>query len=90
METPAPFLYLHPMCDCETCQRGREFEAWRNGLPEESKQFADDLYESMCCSEDEVAYYRSILAGHWPGSLGILRNAVFKAKRLDSLAQESG
>jgi hypothetical protein len=76
------------MCDCETCQYGRKFEAWRNTLPVEARQFADELYESMCITEDELAYCRAILDGHWPGSLNILRKAVTKARLNDIEAQQ--
>lgn len=71
------------MCNCQTCQRGRLFQEFRETLPEDRREFADELYESMCAAEDEVTYYRAIIRGDWPGSVGILRKALLKARSND-------
>lgn len=71
------------MCECEVCKYGRLVEENLANLSETQKVFFEDMYERMCYAEQDVSYYKAILAGTWPNAKRLLTRALYKCRDED-------
>jgi hypothetical protein len=54
------------MCECELCQYIREFEKHLEHVPDEHKEFFNNLLEMYLDVDMDKDYYRCIVEGSWP------------------------
>ena len=71
------------MCECEVCKYGRHVEENLASLPADQKAFFEDMYERMSYSEENVSYYKAVLAGTWPNAKKLLTRALYRCKDKD-------
>jgi hypothetical protein len=69
-------------CDCKICKRGREFYRIVKALKKYPLivEYLKTMYDYLLNIEEDMDYYRAILDGSWPTSVGILQTALKKAK----------
>lgn len=68
------------MCDCKICKRHSQFVIWLKLLPEESRPFAQKLFDTLNHTEDDLTYAMSIIDGTWPTSDDIIKSRREKIK----------
>ena len=71
------------MCECEVCKYGRLVQENLGNLPETQKVFFEDMYERMCYAEQDVSYYKAVLAGTWPNAKKLLTRALYRCRTED-------
>ena len=71
------------MCECAVCKYGRLVQENLANLPEPLKVFFEDMYERMCYAEQDVSYYKAVLAGTWPNAKKLLTRALYKCRTED-------
>lgn len=71
------------MCECEVCKYGRLVQENLANLPETQKSFFENMYERMCYAEQDVSYYKAVLAGTWPNAKKLLTRALYKCRTED-------
>jgi hypothetical protein len=68
-------------CDCEVCSYHKNFQAWRETLPESAKEFADELMQMYDHVADDRSYLRAIIDGSWRTADEIIKKArEYKSK----------
>ena len=74
-----------PRCGCTGCIRHRRFDAMEHLRDHpDDHAFLTEVFETLMCAENDVAYYRAILDGTWPNARHILEGCLAK------LPQETG
>lgn len=65
-------------CECASCKRTAEFNRRLSFVPEEHREYFDDIYEALLNVEMSDDFNSAVLDGSWPNAIDILENAVTK------------
>jgi hypothetical protein len=66
------------MCTCELCIRLKSIREHIEALPEEHREYWDNMVEGMLHVEFDNDYYKAIMEGGWPSGREVLESALAK------------
>lgn len=67
-------------CQCEICCAIKEHHIRLQCVPNESRDYFEEIFEALLDTQFDNDYYKAIMNGEWPESVQILEQALQEAK----------